>query len=717
MAEEDTALQLEEDEAVWEDELESAERADGGDEHSDVPTPPLGLALQQQRLAKASHSDPQFRHHSQHRPKKAEESNMQTAKAVGAGLCLAIMLGAWATRKFLGRRGRKAGTALAADYSALTEAVHLEGSAKKDGGAKDKSLALNDISLAFSPLLDVQGRPRPHAANSSAPESTAAVLQALVDAGVRIASTTTTEELYLGLQADEGSTMNPLVPDCPASGTGAGVATAVAAGLAVAGIGVDHVAGLKVHASTSGLYCCRVTPGVLPSGGVVPVAGTLDSLSLVSRDPHVLQRIGSALKLPGGSFHKGKLLRLVIAEDLFSECDEVVRKAKNAFVYAAHKWPGNDYVQPTSFAQWLAKNVPSARHLLSPDVAQGSMMVLEAIRHAGVALQYREFLTHHGDLGEPSSGPLNEELAEQLDNCRKLSNTPSIMARAEAVQQELSTALREVCKDGLVFVLPALPAAPPARSGNQEEWNAFEAVAMQFGAIAALAGIPQVNVPIDIPGQGPLSIALLGLAKSDMSLIDIALRMAPLINKVIPTLNTRMAQEDDEREEETAGARARRQSNSHASTASGSGGEAEAFKEKGNTAFKAEQYGAAVQHYTSAIEVDRSNSVYYSNRAMAFLKLMQWESAEADCTRSLRLKPAVVKTLMRRGTARGAQGKLEEAISDYRHVLSLEPNNRQARSELKGLQSTIEALDPSESEALQNGHANEPQVDESHMYS
>lgn len=52
-----------------------------------------------------------------------------------------------------------------------------------------------------------------------------------------------------------------------------------------------------------------------------------------------------------------------------------------------------------------------------------------------------------------------------------------------------------------------------------------------------------------------------------------------------------------------------------------SGGEGEAFKEKGNAAFKAEQYSAAVKHYSSAIEVDRSNSVYYSNRAMALLKV------------------------------------------------------------------------------------------------
>ena len=48
------------------------------------------------------------------------------------------------------------------------------------------------------------------------------------------------------LQAREGATSNPRVADCPASGTGAGVATAVAAGLADVGLGLDHVAGLKV---------------------------------------------------------------------------------------------------------------------------------------------------------------------------------------------------------------------------------------------------------------------------------------------------------------------------------------------------------------------------------------------------------------------------------------------------------------------------------------
>ena len=58
------------------------------------------------------------------------------------------------------------------------------------------------------------------------------------------------------------------------------------------------------------------------------------------------------------------------------------------------------------------------------------------------------------------------------------------------------------------------------------------------------------------------------------------------------------------------------------------------------------------------------------------VQMMQFESAEADCTQALDLKPAEVKTLLRRGTARAGQGNAVGAMQDYRHVLSLEHNNR-----------------------------------------
>lgn len=42
--------------------------------------------------------------------------------------------------------------------------------------------------------------------------------------------------------------------------------------------------------------------------------------------------------------------------------------------------------------------------------------------------------------------------------------------------------------------------------------------------------------------------------------------------------------------------------------------EAEAAKERGNDAFKAKDFAAAVQHYTAAIQEDNTNAAYYSNR-------------------------------------------------------------------------------------------------------
>lgn len=61
------------------------------------------------------------------------------------------------------------------------------------------------------------------------------------------------------------------------------------------------------------------------------------------------------------AFHKTKLLKLVVAEDLFSLCDDATQNAKRALKLASQRWPGKQYVQTTDLLSYLDKLVPSAK--------------------------------------------------------------------------------------------------------------------------------------------------------------------------------------------------------------------------------------------------------------------------------------------------------------------------------------------------------------------
>ena len=57
------------------------------------------------------------------------------------------------------------------------------------------------------------------------------------------------------------------------------------------------------------------------------------------------------------------------------------------------------------------------------------------------------------------------------------------------------------------------------------------------------------------------------------------------------------------------------------------------------------------------------------------VQLMQFDAAEADCDKALKLE-LNVKTLLRRGTARRGKQDIDGARRDFKHALELEPNNR-----------------------------------------
>ncbi|XP_051921538.1 sperm-associated antigen 1-like [Hippocampus zosterae] len=104
---------------------------------------------------------------------------------------------------------------------------------------------------------------------------------------------------------------------------------------------------------------------------------------------------------------------------------------------------------------------------------------------------------------------------------------------------------------------------------------------------------------------------------------------------------------------------------------------AEREKDKGNEAFRANDYEEAVAYYTRSIAIMPSVAAY-NNRAQAGIKLKQWKRAMNDCQSVLELEPCNVKALLRRAAVYNEMGNFQMAVEDLRVVLREEPQNAAA---------------------------------------
>eukprot|EP00029_Vermamoeba_vermiformis_P001172 TRINITY_DN1133_c0_g1_i1.p1 TRINITY_DN1133_c0_g1~~TRINITY_DN1133_c0_g1_i1.p1 ORF type:complete len:487 (+),score=149.98 TRINITY_DN1133_c0_g1_i1:1-1461(+) len=111
--------------------------------------------------------------------------------------------------------------------------------------------------------------------------------------------------------------------------------------------------------------------------------------------------------------------------------------------------------------------------------------------------------------------------------------------------------------------------------------------------------------------------------------------------------------------------------------------EAEKEKNLGNEFFKGLKYGPAIQHYTKAIELDPTNAVLYSNRAIANLKIENYGFAIADSTKAVELDPKMAKAYYRRGCAHYFLGKLDLAMSDFKSAIQNAPADKEARDKFE----------------------------------
>jgi tetratricopeptide (TPR) repeat protein len=120
-------------------------------------------------------------------------------------------------------------------------------------------------------------------------------------------------------------------------------------------------------------------------------------------------------------------------------------------------------------------------------------------------------------------------------------------------------------------------------------------------------------------------------------------------------------------------------------------------KDKGNSLYQDKRFGEAVAAYTRGLDVlygkaaaeceatdqlQALKATLYCNRAMAHLKLENWELADADASSSLDLDPQMVKAYLRRGAARREQHRYADAVQDFERVLQIDPSNKDGIKQL-----------------------------------
>eukprot|EP00742_Colponemidia_sp_Colp-10_P011747 GILJ01013098.1.p1 GENE.GILJ01013098.1~~GILJ01013098.1.p1 ORF type:complete len:1171 (+),score=101.33 GILJ01013098.1:479-3514(+) len=124
--------------------------------------------------------------------------------------------------------------------------------------------------------------------------------------------------------------------------------------------------------------------------------------------------------------------------------------------------------------------------------------------------------------------------------------------------------------------------------------------------------------------------------------------------------------------------------------APGSNAASEECKRQGNDHFAAGRYAEAVESYTQSLRIDSNNSILLANRAIAWLKLENYESARADAEDAISKDPSRAKNYAVLCRILQVKRQLSEAVAVCQRGLSVSANDtnlllllRQCRSELE----------------------------------
>lgn len=403
----------------------------------------------------------------------------------------------------------------------------IHGSEK--GPLRGETVAVKDLfAVAGQPIG--AGNPVRLAEQEPQPRNALAVQQ-LLGAGADVTGIAQTDEFALslaGTNAHYGTPPNPGAPGRISGGSSNGSASAVALGEVSIGLGTDTGGSIRVPGAYQGLWSIRTTHGLLPLTGVQPLSQSFDTVGWLTRSPELLAQVAevlvpqphkSAPSAPaalGGMGTTGSLPtvpkgpvawdvsrslgELKIAETLFSLAEPDVAAACRELLGRLEKATGQ-----------------SAVHISTS--AEGE---LPAWKQSFTVIQSREAWANHGEWISAHW----EDMAPDVGGRFRVA--ADFTAEDEAAARKHLAAIREAVRGRVGEGILALPSAASVAPLLEEvgigtpEADDLRQRTLMLTTIAALAGLPVVNVPTVTAEGLPTGLSLIGPSGSDKALIAYA---------------------------------------------------------------------------------------------------------------------------------------------------------------------------------------------------
>jgi aspartyl-tRNA(Asn)/glutamyl-tRNA(Gln) amidotransferase subunit A len=382
--------------------------------------------------------------------------------------------------------------------------------AMEQQGARMERWPLAGVPVAIKDNIDIAGYATSCgsvALARPAASSDADIVSALDAMGAVIIGKTNMDEAALGASGRNehfGRCTNPRDRQLLSGGSSSGSAAAVAARHVPLAIGTDTLGSVRIPAALCRVVGFKPTHGLLPSGGVVPVYPSFDSVGLLTGSiadaAYALRALCTAQRAstptptstPTPPPRAVRLLCLTDAHLLQANASTAADYRRcidalgNLAAIETLWFPAFDFMAVSRAALW--------------EVASTFAGSMAPERQIGTLLPQ-----------------LGVELAQVLERALSMSGQ-----RLDAGRHELDSAARALCS-ALLDADALLTPTCPVESVHSRD--ALPKAISAFVAPANLAGLPAVSWPQPLSGNRTISLQLIGRAGDDLRLLGIAQRI------------------------------------------------------------------------------------------------------------------------------------------------------------------------------------------------